>query len=129
MKLSELVAQYVAVLPVGCVLTDQQIERHLLTATRFYCGCTNLASGETVGANAQIDGDATRDVSVSASELALIRPLWDLYMEKENSMALEASRTQGAELFGRAVSEVVASIIEYEARLPMLAFAEEWVRI
>lgn len=129
MKISALVAQYVAVLPIGCVLTEEQIERHLLTATRFYCGCADLASGETVGAEALIASNPTQDVALSESELTLIRPLWDLYMEKESSMALEASRTQGAELFGRAVAEVQMSIQDYELRLPQLAFCEEWVTV
>ncbi|MBV4524313.1 hypothetical protein KVG88_30025 [Pseudomonas sp. SWRI74] len=129
MKISALVAQYVAVLPIGCILTEQQIERHLLSATRFYYGCADLASGEPVGADALIATNAAQDVDLSESELTLIRPLWDLYMEKENSMALEASRTQGAELFGRAVAEVQMSIQDYELRLPQMAFCEEWVTI
>lgn len=126
MKLSELVAGYVQVLPIGCVLDEQQIERSLRVATRFYCGCADLASGETVNAKALIGDDPAQDVDLTPGELELIRPLWDLYMEKENSMALEASRTQGAELFGRAVSEIVPAITEYEARLPMLAFTCGW---
>jgi len=129
MKLSELVAGYVEVLPIGCVLDEHQIERSLRTATRFYCGCADLAGGVKVSAAAQIGNDPEQDVDLTHGELELIRPLWDLYMEKENSMALEASRTQGAELFGRSVAEVQASIQDYEMRLPQLAFCEEWITI
>jgi len=127
MKLSVLAAQYMAVLPIGCVLTDDQVLRSLRDATRFYCGHADLASGGSVGALAL--GEAGDDVEVSESELSIIKPLWLLYMERENSTALEASRTQGAEVYGRAVSEVQASIIDYEARLPGLAFCEDWVTI
>lgn len=127
MKLSVLAAQYMAVLPIGCVLTDDQVLRSLRDATRFYCGHADLASGGSVGALAL--GEAGDNVEVSESELSIIKPLWVLYMERENSMALEASRTQGAEVYGRAVSEVQASIIDYETRLPGLAFCEDWVTI
>lgn len=127
MKLSVLAAQYMAVLPIGCVLTDDQVLRSLRDAVRFYCGHADLASGGSVGALAL--GEAGDDVEVSESELSIIKPLWLLYMERENSTALEASRTQGAEVYGRAVSEVQASIIDYETRLPALAFCEDWITI
>ncbi|NWA11946.1 hypothetical protein [Pseudomonas gingeri] len=129
MKLSELVAQYLAVLPIGCVLTEEQVERHLLTATRHYLGLADLKSGETLGVKALIGTDAAQDVDLTHSELELIRPLWDLYMEKENSMALEASRSQGADVWGRSVAEVEVSIQMYVDRLPMLSFTADFVTI
>ncbi|QLG96716.1 hypothetical protein HZF02_32890 (plasmid) [Pseudomonas yamanorum] len=129
MKISELATQYMAVLPLGCVLTDDQVQRNLRTAVRFYCGFADLVSEEAVNGQALIGSDEAQDVTLSHGELALIRPLWDLYMERENSMALEASRSQGAELFGRTVAEVQMSIQEYEMRLPQLAFCEDWMTI
>lgn len=129
MRLSVLAAQYMAVLPIGCVLTDEQILRSLRNATRQYCGCALLASGEVVDAGALPGVDAGQDVDLTAGELSLIDPLWQLYMERENSMALEASRTQGAELFGRAVAEVQASIELYLQRLPELAFTSDFVTV
>lgn len=128
MKLSVLAAQYMAELPIGCVLTDNQVLRSLRDATRFYCGHADLVTGGSVGASALGENGAD-DVEVSESELSIIKPLWVLYMERENSTALEASRTQGADVYGRAVSEVQASIIDYEARVPALAFCEDWVAI
>lgn len=129
MKIRELSAQYMAELPIGCVLTGEQIERSLRDAVRQYCGHADLASGESVSASALVGNDQAQDVDVSMSELSIIRPLWLLYLEKENSMALEASRAQGAELFGRAVTEVQMSIQDYEMRLPQLCFCEDWVTI
>lgn len=117
MKLSQLVEQYLADLPIGCVLTEEQIARSLRNATRQFCGYAVLASAQSAG------GPGGGDVDLSDSELAVIQPLWMLYMEKENAMALEASKSQGAELFGRSVSEVVPSILEYELALPRLAFS------
>lgn len=121
MKLSQLVEQYIADLPIGCVLTEEQIARSLRNATRQYCGYAILASAESLDAVGAAPGGV--DVDLSDSELAIIQPLWTLYLEKENALALEASKSQGAELFGRSVSEVVPSILEYELSLPRLAFS------
>lgn len=129
MRLSELAAQHMAELPIGLVLTEEQVLRSLRDATRFYCGHANLAGGGSIDASALAQSNTGQDVDLSHGELSLIKPLWLLYLEKENSMALEASRTQGAELFGRAVSEVQASITDYETRLPGLAFAEDWISV
>ena len=129
MKLSELAVQHMAELPIGLVLTEEQVLRSLRDATRFYCGHADLVAGGSVDASALAGDVAEQDVDLSHSELSLIKPLWLLYMEKENSTALEASRTQGAELYGRAVSEVQASITDYEERLPELAFVTDWISI
>lgn len=128
MKISVLASQHMAVLPIGCVLTDEQVLRSLRDATRHYCGCATLASGETVDASALANG-VGQDVDLTHGELSLIKPLWMLYLERENSMALEASRTQGAELFGRSVAETQVSIEMYEQRLPALAFTSDFVTV
>lgn len=129
MKLSELVDQYMVVLPIGCVLTEEQVMRSLRDAARQYCGHADLVAGVNVDGAALIGDVAEQDVDISHSELSVIKPLWLLYLERENGMALEASRTQGAELFGRSVAEVQASIQDYETRLPLLAFCEDWITV
>lgn len=129
MRISALVTQYMAVLPMGCLLTDEQVHRSLRDAARQYTGFAELESGEVIEESALASASDIQDVDLSVSELALIRPLWLLHLERENSMTLEASRTQGAELFGRTVSEVEASINEYLIRLPQLAFCCEIVSI
>lgn len=130
MKVSQLVEQYIAELPIGCVLTEEQIGRNLRDAIRQYCGYARLTSAQSLDT---VHSDLYTadtlpvpiDVELTHSELAIIRPLWLLYIEKENSTALEASRSQGAELYGRTVSEVVQSILDYELRLPQLTFVYE----
>jgi len=129
MKIRQLTAQHMAELPIGCVLTSEQVERSLRDAARQYCGYADLDSGEEVDASALVGDNPAQDVDLNTSELSVIRPLWLLYLEKENSMALEASRTQGAELFGRAVAEVQMSIQDYELRLPQLCFCEDWITV
>jgi len=42
MRCSELVAAYLAELPLGNVLTEGQVTRHLKNAIRFYCGYATL---------------------------------------------------------------------------------------
>ncbi len=129
MKISQLVAQHMAVLPIGCVLMPDQVERSLRDAVRQYAGYADLKCGTEIDESANADPDSQQDLDLTTSEMSIVGPLWRLYMEKENSMALEASRTQGAELFGRAVAEVQASIESYETRLPQLAFSSDIVSI
>lgn len=129
MKSSLLVAQHMAVLPIGCVLLDDQVERSLRDATRQYCGYANLESEQVIDSMAQAVADSSQDIDLSLGELSVIRPLWMLLLERENSMALEASRSQGAEVFGRSVAEVQADIRDYETRLPLLAFSSDIVSI
>jgi hypothetical protein len=130
MKISQLVDQYVAELPIGCVLTEEQITRHLRDAVRQYCGYARLTSAQSLDT---VHSDlyttdtvpSAVDVDLTHSELAIIRPLWLLYIEKENAMALEASRSQGADPYGRNTAEVTQSILEYEGSLPRLTFVYE----
>jgi len=129
MKISQLVEQYMAVLPLGSLLLSDQVERSLRDATRMYCGYAALISGQVIDSSATAVAGSDQDIDLSLGELAIIRPLWMLYLERENSMALEASRTQGAELFGRSVAEVQTSIQEYEQRLPLQAFSADIVSI
>lgn len=127
MKISQLVANYVAVLPIGCVLAEDQITRSLRGAVRQFCGYARLRKARDANDNyVYIDATETatgdQDFDLTEGELAVIKPLWHLYMERENALALEASRTQGAELFGRSTGEVGPAIEQYESRLPSLAF-------
>jgi len=129
MRISVLAAQHMAELPLGLVLTDEQVLRNLRDATRQYCGYASLTSGQTVNESALGGGAEPVDVDLTTSELALIRPLWLLYNERENGMALESSRSMGADPYGRSVAEVQASIQDYELRLPQLAFCSDFVTI
>lgn len=128
MKISQLVDQYFADLPIGCVLTEEQVTRSLRDATRQYCGYARLTSAQsldTVHSELYTPDAVAVDVELTHSELAIIRPLWLLYIEHENAMALEASRSQGAELYGRSTPEVKQSILDYERSLPQLTFSYE----
>lgn len=154
MLLSEAVAQYLAVLPAGMVLESAQLTRNLRKAVRLYCGYATLinapserelavAAVEALGLPAPlfpagdvhspvdiddaISGD--QDFDLTASEFAIIRPLWDLYNEWENSVSLEASRALGLDVYGRTTGEIAMDIREREQAMPSLCFFEQVVSI
>ncbi len=65
------------------------------------------------------------DTDLTDSEWAVVKPLFLLYIERENARALEASRGLGVDPYGRSNDVVEADIRQYEADLPRLAFAQE----
>jgi hypothetical protein len=72
----------------------------------------------------------TFDTDLTDGEWALIRPLYMLYIEKVNAVALEASRTLGVEVYGRAVSEIQQDIErEEKEHMPRMAFSCDVVTI
>ncbi len=91
-----------------------------IEAARMYAGFGALTDSTVINLDA-ITGNTILDVS----EWAVIKPLFMLYIERESSKVVEASRGMGVEMFGRAVSEVVADILQYERDLPRLAFEQE----
>jgi hypothetical protein len=63
---------------------------------------------------------------ITYSEWALIRPLYMLYIERENARALEATRMQGVDVYGRDVANIEQDIRQYEETdLPRLAFEQD----
>jgi hypothetical protein len=64
-----------------------------------------------------------QDIELTFSELALIRPLFRLYVELENATHLEASRAMGLEAYGRSVAEITSDIKEAEAEMQHKAFS------
>lgn len=130
MLLSEIVAGFVENQPAGLVVGEPGIRRSLKKAVRFYCGFAAissavLAEGEIhtpVDASDSIEG--AQDFDLSPSEYALIRPLFELYVELENATHLEASRGLGVDVYGRPVSEVSAEITQRESEFPRQAFFE-----
>lgn len=135
MKLSEIVAAYIENQPAGIVLDEDSITRLLKNAVRFYCGFAAIRSVELDDGEIHTPIDATnaisgaQDFDLNPSELAIIRPLFNLYVEAENAMNLEASRGMGVDVFGRQVSEIQQDIRQYEMDLPRIAFVEPFITI
>lgn len=105
----------------GLYLGRDETEQCAVDAARFYAGWRDLEDERSQGGLHRI----TADTKVSASEWAIIRPLFLLYVERESALVIEASRVAGVEAVGRASSEVAADIVQAEAALPQLAYCED----
>lgn len=97
------------------VIDDDLIINIALKTVRFY---------EAYGlfANFNRDIEINENMELQNSEWAMLRPLFDLYLERENAYVLESSRSLGVESYGRTVSEIVADINAKEMELQSLAF-------
>lgn len=123
MTLADLVQAYASTRRPGwVVLEDEELISLAVAATRFYLGFGDLASVPDGAIPSLADIDEATDVTVS--EWATISPLFALYVEKENALRLEASRSTGLESYGRQSSEVQGDITVMENEtLPMRAFS------
>lgn len=130
MKLSEIIDGYLDSPPAGLMLDREFVSRCLRKAVRFYCGYAKLAREglDTDEVHDRIDASnesaGPQNFDLSPSEYAIIRPLFELYVEHENAMNLEASRGLGVDVFGRQVSEIAQEIAQQEMDLPKKAFVE-----
>ena len=97
------------------ILAPEQVAAQAVAAVAFYAGFAVLTD------DANPIGDA---LDVTESEWAIIRPLFALYVEREQALQLEATRGLGADVFGRSTSEISADIERKEADLPRLAFLQ-----
>jgi hypothetical protein len=176
MKLTEIIADYVAASPAGVVIDAETATKFLLQAVRFYCGYAELINdpapvvvpaasvlpdpvydqldlfiywigsgtitarnystavslGVDVTAPDFAPGDSpvetgsivVNDLDLTMSELAIIKPLFNLYVTRENAIHLEASRALGLEVYGRSVAEIESDIKQIEEDLPKRAFCQ-----
>ncbi|MFJ2989876.1 hypothetical protein ACIPF8_18570 [Collimonas sp. NPDC087041] len=62
------------------------------------------------------------DTPLTQSEWAILRPLFILYVERENAVYLEASRSLGVDVYGRSASEIAQDIVQREADVQRLMF-------
>lgn len=62
------------------------------------------------------------DTPLTQSEWAIVRPLFMLYVERENAVYLEASRSLGVDVYGRSASEIAQDIVQREADVQRLMF-------
>lgn len=151
MNILALVTEYSSTRSPGwLVLTEPQVIAACIDASRYYAAYGNITSlslsddlpgapppGETVLplgpdpvpfiAPSRPIKDLTyitESTELTVGEWSLIRPLFVLYVERENAMLLEASRAAGLEVFGRSVSEVAQDITMMENEtLPSRAFS------
>lgn len=114
--------------PVGNLLDANQLLALAIAATCFYCGYASLIQNEglsTATTCPPIDGTT----NLTASEWAIIKPLFLLYVERESALQLEASRGMGIEAFGRASAEVANDIAAMEIAFPLMAFYSDIITV
>lgn len=138
MRLSQIVDGYLEPWPAGLVLERETIEKLLKDAVRTYAGYAPLSGlppePDPVGDSIHSPVNASPyindpDFEIDASELAIIRPLWMLFVERESATNLEASRGQGVDVYGRGVSEIAQEISAYLSNIGRLAFCVEFEQI
>lgn len=104
--------------PVGVFLDDAAVLAQAVAATKFYAGYAQIASTIDVDPAPAI----SKDTELSDSEWAIIRPLFILYLEREEARYVESSRGMGVESLGRMSSEISGDIALVEQEIPHKAF-------
>lgn len=121
MLLSELSAEYLALRGAsGLVLIEEEVLDCAVQAARQYAAYGDITSAA--------DGDAVEIVpstDITLGELALIRPLFELYCERENAMRISTASAGGIETFGRSVAEIEGDISAYITALPERCYDAE----
>lgn len=108
--------------PLGIVVDEVVIEAQAIKAVKYYLGFGNLS-------HVSEDNNLTLSSSLNKSEWAVIMPLFELYVERENALILESSRALGVEVYGRSVSEVANDITQKELEIQNLAFSHEFFTV
>ena len=125
-KLKELVSDWEEKeRPIASLLDTESLIANAVAATRFYAGFSGLcAEKHEDDGHPQVPSfsNITGDTEINTSEWALIRPLFLLYVEKEEARQLGASRGMGLDPYGRSSSEVQSEITQYETDLARKAF-------
>lgn len=138
MTLADLVAEFVATRSPGwLVLTESEATECAVAALRFYAAHGAVASLVVVDpdglpVDTSIDlGLVSAAADLTTGEWAVIRPLFSLYVEKEQALRLEASRAAGLDVYGRQVSEIAGDIAAMEGPdgVPSRAFAASAVTV
>ncbi|MEJ7806815.1 MAG: hypothetical protein WKG03_12960 [Telluria sp.] len=107
----------------GLVIDGTDVLKQACAAARQYLAWGAIASLGNSAPAAGLD-DLDEHCDLTPSEWGIIKPLVALYVERENARALEASRGQGVDVYGRSVSEIDQAITQYETvDLPRMAFS------
>jgi hypothetical protein len=69
-----------------------------------------------------VSGFVENDTLLTQSEWAILRPLFILYVERENAIYLVASRSLGVDVYGRSASEIAQDITQKELDVQRLMF-------
>lgn len=101
------------------ILSLEAVKAQAIAAVSFYAGYSALDDESTI--SDQLD--------ITVSEWAEIRPLFVLYVERESALQMEATRSMGADPFGRSSSEAANDIMQLEADLPRRVFYQPVITV
>jgi hypothetical protein len=106
----------------GLVIEDDKVLELAVAAARQFATWGDLSG---VAPDSADELAAINDsLPIAPAEWGVIKPLFMLYVERENARALEASRMQGVDVYGRDVNSIEGDIRQYETvDLPRLAFS------
>jgi hypothetical protein len=125
MLLSALSTEYLALRGAsGLMLLDDEVLDCAVRAARQYAAYGDITSTP--------EGAATSvapSTDVTIGEWALIRPLFELYAERENAMRISTASAGGIESFGRSVAEIEGDISAYLSVLPERCYDAEIITI
>lgn len=101
------------------ILPLEAVTAQAIAAISFYAGYATMDD----------DAEITDQIDVTTSEWAEVRPLFILYVERENALQMEATRSLGADPFGRSSSEAANDIAQMEADLPRRVFYQPVITV
>lgn len=109
--------------PVGLVISNTVVLMQAIRAARYYDGFGQIES------ILERNQDITAETLLTKGEISVITPLFELYVERENALLLEASRALGVEVYGRTISEISSDITQKELEIQNLAFEFDFITI
>ncbi len=125
MRLSAYADEYLALRTAsGLMLDSADVLDAAVRAGRQYA-----AYGRIMSAPDGVAESVTADTDVTIGEWALIRPLFELHVERENAVLISSASAGGITAFGRTVAEIDGDINNYLATLPDAAFDEDIITI
>lgn len=110
--------------PVVQLLEYQEILAQYLQAVEYLHGYAELEAHRGLPAPLP---DISPETELNESEIALVHPVFMLYVEREAALVAEAARIMGADVFVRPHSEVAQDIVVMQQEFPKLAFYQNIV--
>ncbi len=129
-KLADLTVEYTeASRSVGIVLEPEQVAQQAIDALRFYAAYGPVQSISMLPGHVAAMDALTGETVLTTGEWAMVRPLFKLYVERENALHLESSESLGVQVYGRRSAEVEQDITQAEELIRFGAFSRAIIEV
>lgn len=129
-KLEALATEYIEnSRPIGLVIESEQVVHQAIDALRFYAAYGPVQSISSAPGNVPGLEALTRETQLTNGEWGMVRPLFILYVERENALHLEASESLGVTVYGRRSAEVTQDITIAEELCRFGAFSRPIIAV